>query len=120
MSLDSSFSGRKAVHYINEPTRTESPQSTDYQMRYAGTGTPIVIDNGKRQACVWKSLVLLLRYCCRCELAQRWMGRREGPSCRLRKRGQSISRQASWKAGHAGWLGSIAGPQLEDQLKDTV
>ncbi|KAK9899604.1 actin-like ATPase domain-containing protein [Cystobasidium minutum MCA 4210] len=46
MALDSTFSGRKAVHYINEPTRNESPQSTDYQTKYAGTQTPIVIDNG--------------------------------------------------------------------------
>lgn len=47
MDMDATASGRKAVHYINEPARNETPQSTDYQAKYAGTGTPIVIDNGQ-------------------------------------------------------------------------
>lgn len=47
MDLNGSVSGRKAVHYINEPTRNQTPQSTDYQTQYAGTSTPIVIDNGE-------------------------------------------------------------------------
>lgn len=46
MDLDSSISSRKAVHYVNEPTSSESPQSYDYETKYAGTSTPIVIDNG--------------------------------------------------------------------------
>ena len=49
-----STSTRRAVHYVNEPSSSEPPQSTDYQSRYAGSDTPIVIDNGERRtAALW-------------------------------------------------------------------
>lgn len=46
MDAGPSTSTRRAVHYVNEPSSSEPPQSTDYESTYAGSDTPIVIDNG--------------------------------------------------------------------------
>lgn len=37
----------KTVHYLDEPLSGEAAQSYDYASKYAGSATPIVIDNGE-------------------------------------------------------------------------